>query len=206
MECTMIARSMLLLAASVATPALVSAQDEFRVGHAIGAEKAAVLVVEFLDFGCSACAQFAESSFPAIRTEYIETGRVRWVAVPFVLGAFRNSEQAARAASCAAPTEKFWVMHDSLFRTRRWSTVRNPDETLRELASSVAVDTLAFNACYRHATTMKRVRDATALAAEWKVSGTPTFLINGRRVVGAPPLPLFRRMLEDATARSWGHE
>jgi protein-disulfide isomerase len=203
----MIMRVALALLLSFLATAPVAAQaqeEELRVGHALGAAHAPVVVIEFLDFGCAACAQFAHTSFPVIRADYVETGRVRWIAVPFVLGAFRHSEQAARAAVCTAGEGKFWTMHDTLFVDRRWSMVRNPDTTLLELARAVGADTDAFQTCYRDRATRNRVRDARALATKRKIAGTPTFFINGRRVVGAPPLPLFRGMLDDAalTAQS----
>src|SRR5919106_3638189 len=160
-----------------AVPAVAQVDELRGVGHSLGAENAPVVVIEFLDFGCAACAQFAHSSFPLIRDEYVDPGRVRWIAVPFVLGAFRNSEQAARAATCAARQGKFWAIHDTLFQDRRWSKVRKPDAILLELARAAGADSSSFQACYQDRATTRIVQEARRVALELRVEGTPTFFI-----------------------------
>lgn len=167
-------------------------------GFARGAEDAAVVVVEFLDFGCSACAHFAAHTFPHVQAAYIETGRVRWVSVPFVLGAFRNSDDATRAAICAGEQGAFWSMHDLLFEHRDWASARKPEPVLRGLARSAALDTASFDTCMRSASTRNRVRQARSEAKRAGVGATPVFLINGRRAMGALPWPQFQRLLDDA--------
>lgn len=167
-------------------------------GFARGVEDAAVVVVEFLDFGCSACAQFATRTFPHVQAEYIETGRVRWIALPFVLGPFRNSDAATRAAFCAGEQGAFWSMHDLLFEQRAWVSARNPESVLRGLARSAALDTASFDTCIRSASTRNRVRQARSEASRAGVRATPIFLINGRRAMGALPWPQFQRLLDDA--------
>lgn len=180
--------------------ATVSAQQGSTpaVGFARGAEDAAVVVVEFLDFGCSACAQFATRTFPNVEAEYIESGRVRWIALPFVLGPFRNSEAATRAAICAGEQDAFWSMHDLLFEQRAWVSARNPESVLRDLARSAALDTARFDSCVRSASTRDRVRQAQAEARRAGVRATPIFFINGRRAMGALAWPHFQRLLDDA--------
>lgn len=167
-------------------------------GFARGMEDAAIVVVEFLDFGCSACAQFAARTFPHVQAEYIETGRVRWIAIPFVLGSFRNSDAATRAAICAGEQGAFWSMHDLLFERRDWVRARNPEPALRRLAGSAALDMTRFDSCISSSSTRDRVRQARAEARRAGVRATPIFFINGRRAMGALPWPLFQRLLEEA--------
>ena len=74
------------------------------VGYAQGSDGARLEVVELLDSGCSVCAAFAAQSYPVLRDRYVLAGEVRWLAIPFVLGSFRRSSEAARAGGlCTRP-------------------------------------------------------------------------------------------------------
>src|SRR5690625_6346899 len=72
------------------------------VGYDLGDPCAPISIVEFSDFGCHFCRQFATETFPTLEREYIETGKVRWKYIPFVLGIFPNGDRAAIAGVCAA--------------------------------------------------------------------------------------------------------
>lgn len=187
-----------------ALPALLAAlgmvQAVTDAGIDRGDPQAGILVVEFADFGCSACAQFARESFHAIDQEFIETGRVRWRFVPFVLGPFRHANQAAAAAVCSAEQDAFWRMHDRLFEEqRRWSGAGDPQPVLSALAEELGLNSARFNQCLRSDQTADRVRGFNRQAARLVVRATPTFFINEQRVRGALPLEMFRALLTDAT-------
>lgn len=85
--------------------------------HELAAPGAQVTVVEFSDFGCQYCRQFDSETFPALREEFVETGRVRWRFVPFILGMFPNAPEAMREATCVAERseEAVWTMREALF-------------------------------------------------------------------------------------------
>ncbi|MDP2660178.1 MAG: thioredoxin domain-containing protein, partial [Dehalococcoidia bacterium] len=79
-----------------------------------GNPDAKVTVVEYSDFQCPFCAQFALQTFPSVDQTYIQTGKVKWT--------FHNmarigdeSKQAAQAAECAGDQGKFWPYHDKLY-------------------------------------------------------------------------------------------
>lgn len=80
----------LLTAAALPAPAAQSQRLD-GLGHDRGSPNAPVVVIEFADFGCHYCARFAHETFPALDEEFIQSERVRWKLVPFVLGGFRNS-------------------------------------------------------------------------------------------------------------------
>jgi len=171
------------------------------LGFDRGDPAAPLQVIEFGDFGCSACAQFVVQTLPAIEAEFIQTGRVRWKFVPFVLGAFRHSKQATAAALCAGEQDTFWPAHDLLYQhQKRWSSARDPDAVLRGLALEAGVDSSRFEQCYRDRETTKQVGQLTKLAKEFQVNATPTFLVGARRIRGALPTELFRQVLLEAGA------
>lgn len=169
------------------------------IGHVLGSVDAPVTVVEYGDFACSACAQFARVTWPTIRERYVETGRVRWRMVPFELG-FPNSDEGARAARCAAEQDAFWDMHDALFlRHQDWVGERRPRAALVGLATGIGIGAKQFGECYDEARGKERTEAANRAARSDGVRGTPTFFIDGLRVQGAISLDTFIELIERST-------
>jgi protein-disulfide isomerase len=179
------------------------APDLRGIGYDRGSPEARVVVVEFGDFGCPACGQFAREVWPAVAARFVETGRVAWKYVPFVLGAFPNGDEAARAAECAGAQDKFWAMHDRLFEEQgRWGRQRNPLGSFVSHAEALGLDATEFERCYREDAGRERTKRANEAAKAMGVRGTPTFFINGERVVGAYPAEEFiERLLKAGAGR-----
>lgn len=175
--------------------------------HEMAAPGAEVTVVEFSDFGCKYCGQFHRETLPALRRDYVATGRVRWRMVPFVLGIFPNGEEAMRAAGCVAEQGEnaFWAMHDTLFaRQADWKETTYVDQLFRSFAVLAGADGDAFTACYQGPRAGDRVAAARALATRTGVRSTPTFFVEGKMIQGALPGPEFRRVLDAALAGRGG--
>ena len=170
------------------------------VGHDRGTSVAKNWVAEFLDFGCGFCAKFAVETYPAIDKEFIASGKFRWKIVPFVTGQFPNSEEAAVAAECAAEQGKFPAMHDSLLASRKdWMKSNNPQEIFSRIGKRIGLDAAAAAKCATGDQVRLRVRKQTMIAKRVNIRGTPTFFINGERIEGAIPLPLFRQVMQQLT-------
>ncbi|MFW6089523.1 MAG: DsbA family protein [Gemmatimonadota bacterium] len=196
--------SLLLALAALSPSRPASAQDRIvpaGIGYIQGDSAASVVVVEFGDFGCPACGEFARETLPALRDEFIHTGRVRWRFVPFELGAFPNGGEAARAAECAAEQDAFWAMHDRLYGDQgQWLDEGDPREIFVGYAADLGLDADAFERCYRDDAVEERIERAGEAARAARVRGTPTFFVDGRRVEGALPIGAFRELLTDAEA------
>jgi len=178
-------------------PERLTAQiDVSRLGYTDGDPAAPVEVVEFADFGCSFCGLFVREVKPLIAEEFIRTGRIRWRQVPIQFGGFRNSAAANRAAECAGEQGRFWPMHDLLYEHQRdWQRPRRPTELLREYAAAAGLDLNAWEACHAGEGGRERTRLNTRAGRRLRLRGTPTFFINGGRVVGALPLEEFRQLI-----------
>lgn len=165
------------------------------VGFTLGDPDAPVYVVEFADFACEACGQFARDVWPDVRAEFVETGRVFWRVVPFELG-FRNSDEGARAGQCGAELGDFWGLHDALYEAQHtWLGERRPKDRLVAVAASAGFDADAFRQCYDDNPGRDRVKAANRAARDRRVRATPTFFIDGFMVQGALPLEAFRALL-----------
>lgn len=80
-----------------------------------GNANAAITIVEFSDFECPFCESFYTNSLKLIRSEYVNTGKVKLAYRHFPLTFHPNAQKAAEAAECANEQGKFWEMHDKLF-------------------------------------------------------------------------------------------
>ncbi|MFN8574859.1 MAG: DsbA family protein [Gemmatimonadaceae bacterium] len=170
------------------------------LGHDMGSRDAPNWIAEFLDMGCGYCARFATETFPSLDKEYVANGKIRWKFVPFVTGLFPHSEDAAVAAECAAQQGKFLEMHDSLLVARKeWIQGSKPQAVFSRLAKRLKLDQAAFDGCSRGNEARLRIKKQTMVAQQVSIRGTPTFFINGRRIEGAIPLPLFRQVLAETT-------
>jgi protein-disulfide isomerase len=146
-------------------------------------------MVEFSDFQCSYCRKFWAETMPRLETEYVNTGKVRFIFRHLaVLGP--GSQRAAEAAECAGEQGKFWAFHDALFERAG----RLPDpQAMRQLR----LDMAAFDACLGSGRHRQRIVAESAVARGLGATGTPVFLINGKLLIGAHPFETFKRILDE---------
>ncbi|HEX6559667.1 MAG TPA: thioredoxin domain-containing protein [Longimicrobiales bacterium] len=161
----------------------------------------AVQVVEFSDFSCGYCRQFALEVEPALRREFVTTGRVRWTFIATSRAMLTGAEPAARAADCVAQQkpQAFLAMRALLFeRQRDWLPARNREAKLAAYAARQGIPGKPFLTCLRSRAAAQRVAAGNRRAAQMKVRIRPTFFVNGRRVEGALPLAEFRAVILSA--------
>lgn len=167
-------------------------------GYQLGSANAPVVVVEFSDFGCPYCGQFALRTFPELHREYIEAGLVRWRYIPVSFG-FAGGALMGAAAECAgqaAGADGFWRAHDILYRHQ--TALRGPEALDRMLGflADEGFDPDQLNACIREPATVATLEANNRVAEEWFVRGTPSFLVNGAPMSGALPTDFFRTILD----------
>lgn len=169
------------LAASDSAPVPVTAADSAFHGFTLGSDSAPVEVVEYGDFQCPHCAEFAVVQFPTIRDQLINAGRVRWRFRDFPLG-FAWSRLSALAAQCAGEQGKFWEMSEALYqRQSDWGrNPKNPGGIFRDLARGIGVDGGKYDACMDAQRYAGRLEASHQEGAARGVNGTPTFFVNGR--------------------------
>jgi len=127
-------------------------------------------------------------------------GKVRLVYKDFPLSFHRDAEAAARAARCAGEGGRYWEYHDLLF-------VAQPAFTRADLityAARLGLPQDVFAACLDGGRFRDAVKADMQEGRAAGVSGTPTFIINGRRLVGSQPLEAFREAVEDALRETDG--
>lgn len=174
-----------------------SAKDPL-AGRVRGAATAPVTVYEMSDFQCPFCRSFALTTFPALDSAYVATGKVRWVFINFPLTSIhQNALAAAEMAACSAQQHAFWRMHDLLYRHQDvWAPLKEPAAFFLSLADSARISRPQLLACVRLPATQEAVRAEAEGAERSGASSTPSFYIEGGLLVGAQPLPVFRQVLD----------
>lgn len=171
-------------------------------GYVLGRADAPVEIVEYADFECPACAQFATVTEPDVRTRLVTTGQARYRLYDFqVIQAHRNSPAASLAAACAADQGKFWEMHDRLFAGQNdWNSqvTDDPKPIFAGYAQAIGVDAARWGQCYDSRQHVDRLAAHRAEAVRAEVRATPTFIVGTRKLEGPQPFDAIRALVDSA--------
>jgi len=176
---------------------------------------AKVAIVEFSDFECPFCKLFHQNTFPAIVTDYINTGKAVFVYRDYPLSFHEpNASKAAEGAQCALEqggAEKFYAFADKYFNNTTANGQGLPaGTTMESLASGLGLDTGKFNTCVSSEKYKEEIAKDTADGTAAGVSGTPGFIIgvlgsdgsvDGVSVAGAQDISVFRSTIDAQLAR-----
>jgi protein-disulfide isomerase len=152
---------------------------ELAQGVTKGDPNATVTVIEFGDFQCPACQQFATQVKPQLELAFVESGKAKFVYYDWpIIEAHPNAFLAARASRCAAEQNKYWEYHDNLFRNQaRWAVLSDAVGTFIDYAGSLSMDEDAFGSCLRSDRHAEVVSANMELGTQLGVRGTPTIIV-----------------------------
>jgi len=164
--------------------------------HFKGEPNASITIIEFSDFQCPFCGRFANGALRQIDQTYIQKGLVRFGFQPMIfLG--DESGWAAEASECAADQDAFWNYHDLLFEQQAGENQGAfTKDHLKGFAADLRLDAARFNACLDTGKYAQLIRDQTVATQPLGVHSTPTFIVNGQRLLGAQPFEVFQRLIE----------
>lgn len=155
---------------------------------AIGADNAPVNFVEVSDFGCPHCQDFHLEKADAIKENFVDSGEVRWIFLPYALRP--ETVPAANAAMCAGEQGKYLEFSNAMFDTSDLATSLTRSGILAA-GEAAGLEPVAFEACVaegRYTSTINVNQQAASAAG---VSGTPTFFVNDQVIRGNVPLAEF---------------
>jgi protein-disulfide isomerase len=162
----------------------------------IGKAEAKVVMIEYADFACPFCAKFHEQTFPLIKRDYIDKGKILFVYKDFIVV---GGERAAQAAHCAREQGKFWEYHDRLFSRNTQDRLKWEDSQIhREYAKDLGLDENAFISCFESRRYQEKVLSSTQEALQNGAQGTPYFFINGTTIFGAQSYSSFQKVIDSA--------
>jgi protein-disulfide isomerase len=178
------------------------------LGFDRGSHEAPVRVIEMSDYGCGYCRKFHEETWPVLREQFVDAGKIEWKFLPFVSGMFKNSKHATRAAECVMEQgpNLFEAMNSRVWEDQReWKGSGDPDAVLRSLAAQSGADLDRYDSCLSEGRRDERVSAATSFANQVGVRGTPTFFVVGYPPLqGALPTEAFQQVLSMVYADATG--
>ena len=170
---------------TTATPVNVPELTDYAGGGQVrGAENPAVTLVEYGDYECPSCAYFHP-----ITTELLERmpDTLEFEFHHYPLTMHPNAFAASIAAESAGEQGRYWEMHDTLFETQnQWAGRENAQELFTSLAGQLGLDTDRFTQDFGSEEIRNRVIADVMRGNGLQISGTPTFFINGQRLVNLP--------------------
>jgi protein-disulfide isomerase len=164
---------------------------------ALGPADAPVTIVEFASMTCPHCAAFNKEVFPKLKSEYIDTGKIRYVFREFPLDV--KALAGSMLARCIAKDDagKYYAVVDLLFRQQNDWVVKNTTDTLTRIGKQAGLSQQAVESCLKDQALMDKVSADQKYAAEvLKVDSTPTFFINGEKIKGETSFEEFDKKIK----------
>lgn len=186
----LIGEAMAQSAADVAKP--VSLPD-----MALGPANAPVTITEYASMTCPHCATFNETVFPKIKSEYVDTGKIRYVFREFPLDI--KAAAGSMLSRCIAKDDagKYFAVTDMLFRQQNDWVMKNTTETLTRIGKQAGLSQQAVEECLKNQALLDKIAADQKYASEvLKVNSTPTFFINGEKIKGETSFEEFDKKIK----------
>jgi protein-disulfide isomerase len=164
---------------------------------AIGPANASVTITEFASMTCPHCAAFNEAVFPKIKSEYIDTGKIRYVFREFPLDI--KAAAGSMLSRCIAKDDagKYFAVTDMLFRQQNDWVMKNTTETLTRIGKQAGLSQQAIEDCLKDQALLDKIAADQKYASDvLKVDSTPTFFINGEKIKGETSFEEFDKRIK----------
>ena len=185
-------------------PVEVSVDDD----PVMGDENAPVTMIEFVDYECPFCKSFFDETLPQIKSEYIDTGKVKLVIRDLPLDFHQNAHKEAQAAECAREQggdSAYFKYHDEIFKRTTSNGTGLALTELSVIANDLGLDGSSLKQCLDSEKYKAEVDKDLADAASYGADGTPSFFIGksdpsgnfqGTILVGAQPANTFTQIID----------
>lgn len=186
-------------------PVKVSVDDD----PVLGNKNAPVTLIEFSDYECPFCKKYFTETYPQVKKDYIDTGKVKMVFRDLPLGFHQNAPKEAEAAECARKQggdSVYFKYHDQIFTKTTSNGTGLALDQLPVIAKGLGLNTGKFQQCLDSGEFKNEVEKDLADAGKVGASGTPTFFIgkstgdgeiDGIKVVGAQPYSAFKTIIDE---------
>jgi protein-disulfide isomerase len=171
----------------------------------LGKADAPVTVIEYASMTCPHCASFHKTTYQALKTKYIDTGKVRFIFREFPLDELAVA--GSMLARCAGKQDsaKAMALIEVLFASQdKWAASRtNPVPILQQIARQAGITEKAFDECLKD---QKLYNDIMAVrergSKEYKVESTPTLFVNGKMQKGVASIEDLDKIIEPLLPKS----
>jgi protein-disulfide isomerase len=165
-----------------------------------GPENAKVTIVEYSDFQCPFCQRGYTTLETQVMKEY--DGKVKFYFRQYPLPFHPWAEPAAIAAECAKEqkADAYWKLYHAFFDNQKDVNPQNVKDKATEFLKDGGIDMAKWGDCFDNKKTLDKVKAEQQEGAGLGVTGTPSFFINGRNLVGAQPYEQFKAIIDDELA------
>ena len=164
---------------------------------ALGPADASVTITEFASMTCPHCAAFNADVFPKIKSEYVDTGKVRYIFREFPLDI--KAAAGSMLARCIAKDDagKYFAVVDMLFKQQGDWVTKNTTETLTRIGKQAGLSQQAVEDCLKDQALLDKIEADQKYASEvLKVNSTPTFFLNGEVIKGETSFAEFDKRIK----------
>lgn len=158
-----------------------------------GAADAPVTIVEISDYGCIHCRSYYMETEPLIKEQYVGTGDVRYLVVPFALST--ATVAAANGGLCAAEQDRFFEYSRAMFDQYEAEDARQRDGIVRA-GQQAGLNVEQFTECLNQSRYNNVLQQNMSAVGDAGVSSTPNFFINGEHIEGAQPFAAFQQQID----------
>ena len=163
---------------------------------ALGRADAAVTISEYASMTCPHCAAFNADVFPKIKSEYIDTGKIRYVFREFPLDIKAAAGSVLSRCIAKDDANKYFAVTDLLFKTQADWVMKNTTESLIRIGKQAGLTQDQIETCLRDQSLLDKLAADQKYAAEvLKVDSTPTFFINGEKIKGETSIEEFEKKI-----------
>jgi protein-disulfide isomerase len=164
---------------------------------AIGSKDASVTIIEYASMTCPHCAAFTKDVFPKIKSEYIDTGKVRFIFREFPLDKIALAASATARCIAKDDSAKYFTLIDIIFKQQN-DLVADPLAVINRLGKQAGFSEAQIKACVDDdpSTKQKIIDDLKYASETLKVNSTPNFFVNGTQVKGETSFEAFEKMIK----------
>ncbi|MCA1908945.1 MAG: DsbA family protein [Magnetospirillum sp.] len=173
--------------------------DTFPIDQVLGKADAPITIIEYASTTCGHCATFHKQTLPEIKKNWVDTGKAKLIYRDFPTGPAGLSLGASMIAHCAGPDRYFGVLGLIMENQDKWLGSKDPLDTLKKTVRLAGLTGADVDACLQRQDLFEGIQKRAEHAHEtFKVDSTPSFLVNGKLVVGALPYAEFNKILTEA--------
>jgi protein-disulfide isomerase len=185
-----------LISDALAQSATDVAKPQSLPDMALGPADAKVTIVEYASMTCPHCAAFNEQVFPKIKSEFIDTGKVRYVFREFPLDIKAAAGSMLSRCIANGDANKYFAVTDLLFKSQNDWVMKNTTESLMRIGKQAGLTQQQVEDCLKDQALLDKIAADQKYASEvLKVDSTPTFFVNGERIKGETSIEEFEKRI-----------
>jgi protein-disulfide isomerase len=160
-----------------------------------GSPSAPITIIEYASMTCSHCAAFHDTTWPELKSKYIDSGRAKFILREFPLDPLATA--AFMLGRCAGADKRNLLIDQLFTQQKTWAFVDKPIEPLLAMVKTIGFTQTDFETCLRNQDLYEQVSQSRERAAEaFNIDSTPTFFVNGRKLTGELTIVDFDKALE----------